>query len=400
MAQSFSTKKYFSKLFAHQLLSELAQKHNTQLFFEINDQTPRKLAVELMEDSVKSMDTDNRINFLKDLSYISSITNSHSATLGKKLFKNETGKDFEPEVECATDTDVVLYFFLRHNDIADKLSFLTPFYSSKSYFGYEARKMEKVESEVNLTELEREFEKLANKDNATEFAAENMYLENVLYIESIFHGAYDVGNKMDVVTGEMSRKHISRKIEVVRIAYIPQEEIVLISGNIPMSKKLIFLDTFLRIMFGTGYEEKVESYNLAPLRDLSIDFTKYNKDTPFIKAHITSTTFSYAKGKKKLRISVPSSIDKTNMQALQETLNELGLQEKFNSFEIMNMSFKFIFQNKEKIDKSVSVTCSLSPTRASLCPLFEYELYTKKILKNAGIYEGFKLPESEKATRT
>ncbi len=132
MAQSFSTKKYFSKIFAHALVGELAQNHGTQLFFEINDQTPRKLAVQLMEDSIKSLDTAARLEMIKDLSYVSSITSAHTASLGKKLFKQEIGKEFEPEIECKSDHDVVLYLFLHHETIAEKLAFLHPFYASKS----------------------------------------------------------------------------------------------------------------------------------------------------------------------------------------------------------------------------------------------------------------------------
>lgn len=395
MAQSFSTKKYFSKLFAHTLISELAEKHGTQLFFEINDQTPRKLAVQLLDDSIKSLDTATRLEVIKDLSYISSITSTHTASLGKKLFKQETGKDFEPEIECASDTDTVLYIFLRHETIADKLAFLYPFYASKSYLSYEAKNKEQPEIETKLTELSREFTRLANKDdNVTEQEMEHLFLDDVLYLESKFQGAYDVESKLDAKTGEINRRHVTRKIERVRIAYLPQEEIMLIAGNVSKPQKMIFMDTFLRIVTDGGYEEKVERYDLAPLKNLSLDFTQFNKGTPFIKASIKSATISYADGKKKLRLSLPGGREHTNMQALSETLDELDLMEKFGSFDIVNMTFGFMFQNKEQQDKSVNVSCSISPNRASLCPLFPYERYTKAILKNAKIYEGFKLLEA------
>ncbi|MEZ0209138.1 MAG: hypothetical protein ACAH17_03110 [Candidatus Paceibacterota bacterium] len=394
MASSFSTKKYFSKLFAHDLLSELAVKHGAQLFFEINDQTPRKLAIQLMEDSIKSLDTEQRLEVLKDLSYVSSITNSHTATLGKKLFKLETTKEFEPEIECTSDTDVVLYLFLRHEAIADKLAFLAPFYASKSYTSYEAKKVAQDTAESTLTELSREFTRLANKDdNATQLEMEHLFLDDILYVESKFQGAYDVGNKLDTKTGEISRKAVSRKIETVRIAYIPNEEMMLLAGNISKQQKMIFLDTFLRVVTLGGYEGKVESYDIVPLKNLSLDFTVFNKGTPFIKASIKSATLSYADGKKKLRLTLPSSREYTGMQILKETIDELGLEERFGSFDIVNMTFGFMFQNKEKQDKAVNVNVSISPTRASLCPLFEYERYAKAILKNAGIYEGWKLLE-------
>jgi hypothetical protein len=394
MAQSFSSKKYFSKLLAHQLITELASNHGVQLFFEINDQTPRKLAIQLMEDSIKSLDTEQRLNILKDLSYVSSITSTHTASLGRKLFKEERKKDFEPEIECASDSDIVLYLFLRHETIADKLAFLHPFYASKSYISYEAKNVAQDIAETKLTELAREFTRLANKDdNATEQEMEHLFLDGVLYVESKFQGSYDVEHKLDAATGEINRKAISRKIEMVRIAYLPEEEIVLVAGNVSKSQKMIFMDTFLRVVVAGGYEEKTEHYDLVPLKNLSLDFTQYNKGTPFIKATIKSATISYAEGKKKLKLMLPSSRDHTGMQALKETLDELGLEEKFGSFDIVNMTFGFMFQNKEKQDKAVNVNCSISSVKASLCPLFEYERYTKAILKNAGIYEGWKLTE-------
>jgi len=394
MAQSFSTKKYFSKLFAHELVSELASNHGGQLFFEINDQTPRKLAIQYMEDGIKSLDTEMRLEVIKDLSYISSITSSHTASLGKKIYLQETRKEFEPEVECTSDTDVLLYLFLRHEDIANKLAFLAPFYASKNYIQYEAADVTKEVAELKLTELSREFTRLANKDeNATEQEMEHLFLQDILYIESKFQGGYDITPKLNNATGEIERKHLSRKIETVRIAFLPKEELVLISGNVSKSQKLLFLETFLRIVCETGYEGKSEVYNLTPLQNLSFDFTPYNSKTPFIKATISSATISYAEGKKKLRLTLPASREHANLQSLKEMIEELGLSERFSSFEIVNMTFRFMFQNKEKQDKSVSVNCSISTIKASLCSLFEYERYTKSILKNAGIYEGFKVKE-------
>jgi hypothetical protein len=398
MAQSFTTKKYFSKIFAHQLISELAEHHGAQLFFEINDQTPRKLAVQLMEDSIKSLDTEQRLAILKDLSFVSSITSAHTASLGKKLFKAETKKEFEPEIECTTPHDIVLYLFLRHEDIADKLAFLFPLYASKSYISYEAKKVEQAEVDLKLTELAREFTRLANKDdNATEQEMEHLFLDNILYVESKFQGSYNVESKLDAKTGEIDRKAVTRKIETVRIAYLPEENVVLLAGNVSKQQKMIFLDTFLRVVCSTGYEEKIESYDLLPLKNLSFDFVQHNKGTPFIKASIKSVTLSYSEGKKKLRIALPSSREHNNMSALSETLNELGLDEKFPSFDIVNMTFGFMFQNKDNPEKGVNVSCSISPTRATLCPLFEYERYTKQILKNAGVYEGWKVKEEKQS---
>lgn len=394
MAQTFSVKKYLSKLYAHELLSELISRHGGQAFFEIGEQTPRKLAIQLMEDSVKALDTEARLSLIRDLSYVSSITSAHTASLGKKLFTEEAGKEFEPDIECSSDTDLLLYFFLRYDSISDKLAFLHPFYASKSYLSYEAKKIEQLEADTKLTELSREFTRLANKDdNATEQHMEHLFLDDILYVTSTFHEGYSVENKLS--EDGTDRKHVARKVQTVRIAYLPQEETMLLAGNVSKQQKLIFLDTFLRVVTGGGYEQKIETYDLSPLKNMDLDFTSYNKGTPFIKASIKSVTFSYAEGKKKLRLALSASREHTNLQMLSETLEELGLEDRFPSLEITNMAFGFMFQNKEKQDKAVNVNVSISPTRASLCPLFEYERYAKSILKNAGIYEGFKLIEEK-----
>jgi hypothetical protein len=140
---------------------------------------------------------------------------------------------------------MVLYLYLRHEAIVDKLAFLYPYYASKNYITYEAKTVDQVEVETKMTELEREFTRLANKDdNATEQEMERLFLDGILYVESKFQGGYDIENKLDAKTGEINRKHVSRKIETVRIAYIPSEKIVLIAGNVSKPQKMIFLETF------------------------------------------------------------------------------------------------------------------------------------------------------------
>lgn len=390
MASSFSVKKYLSKITAPSLLSELAAGHDTQLLFDINDQTPRKLAIQLMEDGIKSLETEKRLDVLKDISYVASLTNQHTARLGKILFKEEFGKEFEADVECTTDHDLVLYLYLRHETIVQKLALLSPFYASKSYITYEAQTKEKVEVETKLTQLSREFTRIANKDdNATEQHMEYLFIDDVWHIASTFHQGYTVAETLN--EEGTNRKNIARSLQTVRIAYIPKENVALIAGNITAQQKLIFLDTFLRIITGGGYEGKVEKYDLTPLRNFSFDFVHYNKGTPFIKASVRSITLSYADGKKKLRLALPNSKEHTNLQLLKESLDEIGLSERFPSCTLDAIALSFMFQNKDKQDKSVNVSCSLSPSRSNLCSLFEYERYAKSILKNAGMYEGFKL---------
>ena len=129
MAQSFSTKKYFSKIFVPSLIQKLYAKHNAEVFFDINDQTPRKTAVDMMVESFTVLDPAQKIDIEGELSYISSFSTKHTARLAKLLYKETTGKEFEPEVECTTDHDYALYFSLYHEDLVEHIIFLNEFYA-------------------------------------------------------------------------------------------------------------------------------------------------------------------------------------------------------------------------------------------------------------------------------
>jgi len=71
---TFSLKKYASKIYAYELFNELFKRHNVDAFFEISDSVPRKVAIEIIQDTFKSIDIGKRIDIEKELSYINTFS--------------------------------------------------------------------------------------------------------------------------------------------------------------------------------------------------------------------------------------------------------------------------------------------------------------------------------------
>ena len=64
----FLRKIFFKKFLQYELVSRTHRRAWwSGFFFEINIQTPRKLAVSMMEDAIKSLDTEQRPTVTKDL---------------------------------------------------------------------------------------------------------------------------------------------------------------------------------------------------------------------------------------------------------------------------------------------------------------------------------------------
>jgi hypothetical protein len=78
-------------------------------------------------------------------------------------------------------------------------------------------------------------------------------------------------------------------------------------------------------------------------------------------------------------------------------LDELTLTKQFELYTIENVSLGFYFIDSKKADKSIAASCSLSPNKSSLCPLFPYDRYTRTLLKQAGIDHGF-IEQAQKDT--
>ncbi len=237
-----------------------------------------------------------------------------------------------------------------------------------------------MQAELAITELAKEFKRLANKeDRATECDVESKTLNGLMYLSASFEG--------EPLPGKDTKKK-----EQVRIVYLPEDTEILISYTGSKYEKLIFLDTFLRVVCQDGYTEKIESFDLSPLKFEDFDFRKTNKGTPLLTWKIKAVTFSLPgsdKQKKKLRLTLPSSPQENGLTPLFSCLEEIDLKEKFKGYTIENIALSFSFTDRTKGDKSVNVQTSVSLVKSSLCPLFFYHRYARTLLKNAQIEKGF-----------
>jgi hypothetical protein len=390
---TFSLKKYASKIYAYELYNELFKKHKVSAFFEISDSVPRKAAIDIVLDTFKGLDIGKRIDIEKELSYVSSFSTEHAAKIYSSLISDELGATFEPEIECTSAQDTVLYCFLRHPELLERALFLHDFYMSKSYMTYEAedKAISFVEKEK---ELQKDFERLANKDdNATECTFASEELDGILYFSATFEGRYQIEEAIDKENGTLDRTRTKRRVERVFVAYVKKEERVLIRGTVGRAPLTHFLDSFLRIVCDVQYEGKKESFSLDSFKNLGFDFVSINRGTPLLRWKIKGIALSYANGKKKLRLALPSEQHTAALAPLSETLDELGMMGKYESFSIDSVSLMMTFQDKKNENKSKNVSISLSPSKSGLCPLFEEHNYARKLLKLAGIDQGFTLEE-------
>lgn len=393
MAQSFSVKNYFKKIYTPTLITELYKRHEVEAFFEITDQTSRKNVIAILNDFYASLPPEKKIDIQKELALLQSVSTVHADELFSSLFKERGATKHETTVECTSSHDRALYYYLFHKDIFDEALFLHTFYVKPSYMLYEAKEVDLVAAELKVTELTKEFVRLANKeDRVTECQVESKKLGDFLYLTATFEGEPILTVKKDSVTGDIEKTKTVKKIEEVRIIYMPKDKEILISYTGSKYEKLIFLDTFLRIVCGSGYEGKEESFDLTCFKDQTFDFTKTNKGIPLLNWKIKAVTFSFGndeKHRKKIRLSLPSSQQENALAPLYSTLEELQLVNNFKTYTIENVALSFSFIDKNKGDKSVTVQTSLSLTKASLCPLFHYHRHARTLCKQAAIERGF-----------
>jgi hypothetical protein len=392
MAQAFSTKNYFKKIYSHELLTEFYKRHNIVAIFEITDQTARKSFLTIINDFYASLSPSEKIEIEKELALVNSISTKYAPPLFSSLIKEQGIPNEETEIECTSDHDKVLYRYMFNREIFDEVLFFHDFYSSRGYMLYEAKNVDLVVADLAMTELKKEFTRIINKEErATECDFTYKTLDGVLYLTTIFDGAAVLSAKKDAATGEVDRTRTVKKLEEIKIVYLPEDEEVLISYTGSKYEKLIFLDTFLRIVCKSGYEGKEESFNLTPFSDETFDFTKTNKGVPLLTWKIKSITLSFGseKTKKKMRLTLPSSVHEYGLVPLYSTLEELALASQIKNYTIENVALVFSFINALKVDKSILVPCSLSKGKSSLCPLFPYDRLARTLLKQAHIEEGF-----------
>lgn len=393
MAQSFSPKNYFKKIHTYELLANLYEKHSIVAILGITERTSRKNAVDIMMDFYKSLSPSQKIDIEKELAIINILSTKYSVPLFIALLKQKKLPYEETNVECKTDQDKVLYYYLNNKNIFDEVLFFHDFYISRGYMLYEAKEVDLATAEFAITELSKEFKRIANKDDrATECEVTAKSLDGLLYVHATFDGATQLSPKRDTITGELDRTRTTKRQEEIKIVYLPKDKEVIISYTGNKYEKLIFLDTFLRVVCKCGYEDKVESFDLITFKKLDFDFLKTNKGTPLLTWKIKAITLSFGSGektKKKMRLSLPSTVQEYGMSPLFSTLDELELTTKLQNYTIENVALSFSFTDKVKADKSANVSCSLSLTKSSLCPLFPHDRYARTLLKQAGIDGGF-----------
>ncbi len=392
MAQSFSPKKYFQKIHAHELLADFYEKFSITAILGITDSTARKNAVGSMMEFYKSLTPSQRIDIEKEFVLINLLSTKHSIPLFTSILKEKKLPHEETNVECKTIEDKVLYYYLNHKDVFDEVLFFHDFYVSKGYMLYEANTVDLTKAMFSVTELTKEFKRIANKDErVTDCDVTAKVLDNLLYVHALFEGTPEIQPRRDTVTGEFDRSRTVKKQEEVKIVYFPEDKEVLISYTGNKHERLVFLDTFLRIVCDCGFEDKIQSFDINTFKNRDFDFSKTNKGIPLLNWKIKGITLSFGneKAKKKIKLSLPSTASENGLGPMFSVLDELTLTKQFELYIIENISLGFYFIDSKKADKSITVSCSLSPNKSSLCPLFPHDRHTRTLLKQAGIDHGF-----------
>jgi hypothetical protein len=398
MAQAFSIKNYFKKIYSPDVLVEFYKQHDIVALFEITDSTPRKNAVSAFVEFYNALPPEHKIDIEKEFALIASISTKYSAPIFSSILKEKKLPEIT-QIECESDHDKVLYHYMFNREVFDDALFFHDFYSSRGYMLYEAGEVTLTETDLALTELKREFTRIANKDdNATECDFEHKTLDKMVYFAMTYDGKPIISAKKSVPDdGEVTTK-TTRKQETVKIVYLPTDKEILISFTGGKYEKLIFLDTFLRIVCKSGYEGKVELFDLSSFSQHDFDFTKTNKGLPLLTWKLKATTLSFGgteKSKKKMKLMIPSTPQEHGLAPLFSTLEEIGIVSDIKSYGVENVSLTFSFINSQKPDKSIPVACSLSKGKSSLCPLFPYDRIARTLLKQAGIEQGFVEPEKK-----
>lgn len=390
MASSFSVKNYFKKIHTPEILTEFYKQHNIVAIFEITESTPRKNVIGIFMDFYTSLPPEQKIDIEKELALIGSISTKYTPPLIRSLLREKKISEIT-QLECASDHDTVLYWYIFNKEVFDDALFFHDFYSSRGYMLYEAKDTELASADFAMTELKKEFTRLANKeDNATECDFTHRTLDTILYITMTFDGKPVLSTKKSTTSDTATQ--VTRKKEEVKIVYLPQDKEVLISFTGPKYEKLIFLDTFLRIVCASGYEGKVESFVLSSFTDETFDFSKTNKGVPLLTWKIKAVTLAFGgneKQKKKMKLMLPSSSQEYGLSPLRGALEELGILGQAKQYKVENVAVQFSFTNTHKADASVTVSCTISLTKSSLCPLFPYDRFARTLLKQAHIEQGF-----------
>lgn len=379
MAKTFSAKQYFQKIYSPDLITEFYKNHSIVALFEVTENTPRKNAVASFVEFHQSLSPEEKITTEESLLRVSVVSSKHSPYLLNLILK-ERGVPEITTIECTSEHDFVLYHFLFNKEVFEDLEFFHQFYASKGYMLYEAGKVTLKEADFAITSLEREYTRISQKENSE--------VRCQLVSKKLGETLYIYGTITEAVTEDDTEPTI---LEVIKLAYLPNDEEVLISYSGKKYEKLIYLDTFLRVVCNTGYEAKELAYTLSPMQHDDFDFAKYKDGAPLMTWKIKGVTLSFGgeKVKKKMKLTLPSGMHEYGLSPLKNTLDELGLSSKWKEYSLDSVTLAFSFVHIQKQDKSVLTPCTVSLSRTSLCSLFPYDRYARTILKASGIEKGF-----------
>jgi len=248
-------------------------------------------------------------------------------------------------------------------------------------------------AEMKMSECIREFKRILDKeDRVTELSIETKILGKAFYVYGTFEGTTLLTPAKNKETGELDRKRTTRKLEEIRIVYLPEDKEVLIGYSGGKQEKLSFLDTFLRIVCGTnGYEDKEQHFDLSVFKKETFDFASLNKGNPLLNWKIKSIALSFGEDvvKKKLRISLPSTKHELTLSPLFSTVRELNIEKTLVSCTIDSVALSYSFTKIGNTEKTVKVNCTVSATKASILPLLPYDRFVRSLLKQSHIDKGF-----------
>jgi hypothetical protein len=265
------------------------------------------------------------------------------------------------------------------SDVFEDLEFFHQFYITKGYMPYEAKKVSLQDADFAISELTREYTRISKKEGRdTSCITKHKTLGNIMYVTAS-------------ITEHTTEDENPRILQTIKIAYLPDDAEVLIAYSGKKYEKLLYLDTFLRIVCGGGYDAKELSYSLSPIQNDTFDFAKHANGIPLMTWKIKGITLSFGneKVKKKMKLTLPSSMHEYGFSPLKNTLDELALATKWKEYTVDSVTLMFSFVHMYKGDKSVQTPCTISLTKASLCPLFPYDRYVRSILQSSNIERGF-----------
>ena len=373
MAQHFSAKQFFKKLYAHGLLVELYKKHDIVALYEITEQTPRKNVLNILQEFHASLSPEQKIVVEEELRTVYDIVTPHSDYI-ISLILQEKNISSVTTVECSSPLDSVMYYYLFHKEeVFDDIVFFTRFYKKAGYMLYEAKEVETKEVLFKTTELAKEYKRIFEKDDRV--------------VETEYDAKTSGGYVYFIMT---SRDILSKREDVVRVVYMGTQQEIILSYTGGSYEKKLLLDTFLRVTCNDGYLDRIESYSLTPFMKEDYTFTTPSPSLLMSwKAKSVTLSFGSEKQRNKIKYSLPSKTEGANLHPLFSLYKEIGVYEKLSSLSIDSITLSFYCIDQKKKEKTVHVPVTISSNKVSLCPLYFYHAHVREILKTSHIFQGF-----------